>query len=66
MGTPDFSRGGGFGTPEDKMRELEERHEEAVREIEADRAAKHAQKDGTPRLPWYKRLFRRSETLRTS
>jgi len=60
VGTPDFSRGGGFGTPEDKMRDLEEHHEEAVREIEADRVAKQAQANRTPRLPWYKRLFRRS------
>jgi hypothetical protein len=60
MGTPDFSRGGGFGTPEDKMRELEERHDEAAREIEADRVAKQAQAADTSRIPWYKRLFRRS------
>jgi hypothetical protein len=52
MGTPDFSRGGGFGTPEDKMGELERRHEEAAKEIEADRIASHR--------PWYKRLFGRS------
>jgi len=42
------------------MRDLEEHHEEAVREIEADRVAKQAQANRTPRLPWYKRLFRRS------
>jgi hypothetical protein len=60
MGTPDFSRGGGFGTPEQRMGELEERHEQAAREIEADRIAKRAQEaDPSPR-PWYKRLFRRS------
>jgi hypothetical protein len=40
VGTPDVSRGGGFGTPEQKLGDLEERHEEAVREIEADRLAK--------------------------
>jgi hypothetical protein len=60
VGTPDFSRGGGFGTPEDKLRDLEERHEEAAREIEADRVAKRAQDNDTSRRPWYKRLFRRS------
>jgi len=60
VGTPDFSRGGGFGTPEDKMRDLEERHDEAAREIEADRIAKRAQAGGPSRRPWYKRLFRRA------
>jgi len=60
VGTPDFSRGGGFGTPEQKSRDLEERHEEAVREIEADRIAKQARQSDASRRPWYKRLFRRS------
>jgi hypothetical protein len=60
MGTPDFSRGGGFGTPEDKLRDLEQRHDEAAREIEADRVAKEAMAGGASRRPWYKRLFGRS------
>ncbi len=60
MGTPDFSRGGGFGTPEDKAGELERRHEEAAKEIEADRIAKRAEKSDPSWRPWYKRLFRRS------
>jgi hypothetical protein len=60
VGTPDFSRGGGFGTPEQKMGELEERHEEAAREIEADRVAKRSREAYPSRRPWYKRLFRRS------
>jgi len=60
VGTPDFSRGGGFGTPEQRMGELEERHEEAAREIEADRIAKRAQEADPSRRPWYKRPFRRS------
>jgi hypothetical protein len=49
-----------FGTPEDKMRDLEEHHEEAVRGDRGDRVAKQAHANGTPRPPWYKRLFRRS------
>ena len=60
MGTPDFSRGGGFGTPEDKMEELERRHDEAAKEIEADRVAKEAQAHDPSRRPWYKRLFHRA------
>ena len=60
MGTPDFSRGGGFGTPEQGMEELERRHDEAAREIEADRLAKDVQDNDASRAPWYKRLFRRS------
>ena len=59
MGSPDFSRGGGFGTPEQKLGDLEERHEEAVREIEADRLAKRVQEADGSRRPWYKRLFHR-------
>ena len=60
MATPDFSRGGGFGTPQDKMEELERRHEEAAEEIEADRIAKEAERGDPSWRPWYKRLFRRS------
>ena len=60
MGTPDLSRGGGFGTPEDKAGELERRHEEAAHEIEADRIAKRAEESDPSWRPWYKRLFRRS------
>jgi hypothetical protein len=60
MGTPDFSRGGGFGTPEDKMGELERRHEEAAKEIEADRIAREVEKNDPSHRPWYKRLFGRS------
>jgi hypothetical protein len=60
MGTPDFSRGGGFGTPEQKMEELERRHDEAATEIEADRLAKQVEESDPSYRPWYKRLFRRS------
>jgi len=59
VGTPDFSRGGGFGTPEQKMHDLEERHAQAAKEIEADRIAKRADEHDGARRPWYKRLFRR-------
>jgi hypothetical protein len=60
MGTPDFSRGGGFGTPEQKMEELERRQEEAAREIEADHIAKQVEQNDPARRPWHKRLFHRS------
>ena len=57
MGSPDFSRGGGFGTPEQKMEELERRQEDAAREIEADRLARDVEQNDPSRRPWYKRLF---------
>jgi hypothetical protein len=60
VGTPDLSRGGGFGTPEQKMEELERRHEEAAQQIEADRMARRALEKDPSRRPWYKRLFGRS------
>jgi hypothetical protein len=60
VGTPDFSRGGGFGTPEQKMEELERRHDEAAEEIEADRLAKQVEESDPSHRPWYKRLFRRT------
>ena len=62
MATPDFSRGGGFGTPELKADLVEEHHEEAAREIKADREAKHAieaTQETAPHVPWYRRLLRR-------
>ena len=63
MTGPDLSRGGGFGDPEMKADMVEERHEEAAKAIKADRDAKHAleaAKRSTSRVPWYRRLFRRS------
>jgi hypothetical protein len=60
---PDLSRGGGFGDPEMNADYIEERHEEAAKEIKADRDAKHAiegAEQRAPRVPWYRRLFRRS------
>jgi hypothetical protein len=59
VGTPDLSRGGGFGTPEQKMEELERRHDEAAQEIEADRVAKRAEESDPSYRPWSKRLIRR-------
>jgi hypothetical protein len=64
MTGPDLSRGGGFGDPEMKAELIDERHAEAAKQIKADRDAKHAlegaEKERTPRVPWYRRLFHRS------
>ena len=57
MISPD-GRGRGWGTPEINAELEAERHERQTRSAEADRRARQAATE-RPRVPWYRRLFRR-------
>jgi len=63
MGGPDYSRGGGGANPQQKMDWIQERHEREIREAQADheaRALRQSKEAGDGRLPWYRRIFRRT------
>ena len=63
MGGPDYSRAGGGGNPEQKMDWIQERHEIEIREAQADHEARELRQSkeaGAGRLPWYRRIFRRT------
>jgi hypothetical protein len=63
IGGPDYSRGGGGANPEQKMDWIQERHEREIREAQADHVARELRQSkeaGTGRLPWYRRIFRRT------
>jgi len=62
MSGPDFSRGSGWGTPEQKMDLIRERRDDEIREAQAAHVAhelRESDKARGGRLPWYRRLFRR-------